>query len=583
MKMRAYQEEAIDSIYSFIEDCYEGEHPIAAMPTASGKTPIICGLIERVLSEAPNEKILVLSHVKEILGQDYDAIAEYFSSRKIGLYSSGMDSKTIEQITVAGIQSVHKKSELFEDFGFVIIDECHLIPMGEDTMYRRFLAELEGATYVGLTATPYRLDHGYLHKGKDRLFTDVVIDYTRGEKFTSLVDEGYLSNIFIKKTLMEMDTSGIKETNGDFNNGELDAEFNQDAITAVAIDEIIKYGKNYKQWLIFAINIDHAESITATLISKGITAVCIHSEMGANRDEEIENIRAGKYRAVVNVNILTTGFNVKGIDLVALLRPTSSVVLHVQMIGRILRVLYALGYPLDTPEQRLEAIKQSTKPHGLVLDFAGNTHRLGPINNVRIKKKRGEKIDPDDVDDLDNGLDEARTKDCPSCLLIVEPKEKICPACGFNFELKTKLEKEAAELEIIQRKIEEQEKFIADNPEETIQQALDRLAAREAKKAWLNVFNVTYNLHNKAGKKSSMKVTYDCGLQTFSEWVTPDHDGFALTRARMWMKKRLPVGMKNLSLSELLVNQDLLLRPIRIRVDTNERYTEIIDQEFESA
>ena len=123
--IRWYQKKATDELMEAPlsnEDC----HPIVVAPTGSGKTVMICDFIDKYLTDDHKAEVLVLSHVKEILQQDYDALEEYFEGYDIGLYSAGLGSRTKHQITVAGIQSVYKRPEEFKNAGVVIIDECHL-------------------------------------------------------------------------------------------------------------------------------------------------------------------------------------------------------------------------------------------------------------------------------------------------------------------------------------------------------------------------------------------------------------------------------------------------------------------------
>ena len=155
--------------------------------------------------------------------------------------------------------------------------------------------------------------------------------------------------------------------------------FDREEITKAIVKEIMNVGKNFNKALIFAIDIDHAEHIAEVLLQSGETAYVVHSKMGdKNRDNVVKMFKDGRIRYLVNVNILTTGFDAPDIDLICLLRPTKSPVLHVQSIGRGLRV-------------------HPSKTYTMVLDFAGNTERLGPINNITIRKKRESKEKQDPV------------------------------------------------------------------------------------------------------------------------------------------------------------------------------------------
>jgi DNA repair protein RadD len=269
LKPRWYQQEATDALMVSLEkpEC----HPIVVAPTGSGKSLMICEFINKRLTKDPFGKVLVLSHIKEILEQDFSALQKYFDGIEIGLYSSGMGSRTVKQITVAGIQSVWRKHGLFRDFTTVVIDECHTVTIRQNGMYRKLLPKIK-ANYVGFTATHFRLGHGYIHRGENALFNELAYDMSTPEIFSRLVEEGYLTKLITKATVMKMDTDGIRTRARDYAVNELSNRFDRESITNVAVDEIIQFGQNYKKWLVFAIDIDHAEHITSALIEKGVDA-----------------------------------------------------------------------------------------------------------------------------------------------------------------------------------------------------------------------------------------------------------------------------------------------------------------------
>lgn len=519
MNPRWYQKEASEALMNCLSDDKEKKiHPLVVAPTGSGKSLIICEFINDYISKYPLSKILVLSHVKEILSQDFNALKNYFEGIDVGLYSAGMNSRTIHRITVAGIQSVYRKADLFKDVGIVIIDECHLVTIRTTGMYRTFLDKIN-ANYVGLTATHFRLGHGFIHEGEGALFNHIAFDLSKPDHFNRLVAEGYLTKLITKSTHLKLNPDKIKIVAGDYDNKELALAFDRHEITNIAIDEIIKFGENYKKWLVFAIDIEHAEHITASFIKKGINAAVVHSKMSNdNRDEVIQGFKDGKYKAIVNVNILTTGLDVPDIDLIAMLRPTQSPVVHVQTIGRGLRV--APG-----------------KEHCLVLDFSGNTMRLGPINDVQVKKKKkGQKGKP-------------VVKVCPECKSIVFAASKICDICGFEFVFKTKLTVSADDIEVVKRNMVD----------------------------WYKVNGIRYYLHHsKRTGRTSLKVKYKLELSSFSEYINYDHEGRAKAEADNWFRNRRTNGMPTpKDVEELYDFSAWLKQPYAVKINLTERYPKI--------
>ena len=517
--LRHYQKGCAPAVIKYIK-ANKDKHPLVGMPTGSGKTYCIADLIKQ-LREMWKVDVLVLSHVKEILEQNHASLTEYLK-QPIGLNSAGLGRRERKQITVAGIQSIYRQSRNYQKGVIVIIDEAHLISPKEDTMYQKFFAGLGKHICIGFTATPFRLGDGYIY-GRNKLFNDLVYDWTTREKFQQLVDEGFLSTLTTKRTELEMDTSGINLKGGDFNESQLSERFNRSAVTQEAIKEILAAGRTRKKWLVFAIDIAHAEQIAETLLRAGIRTAPVHSRMadsGFDRTTIVEGFKNGKYQCVVNVNILTTGFDEPGIDLIAMLRPTKSPVLHVQSLGRGSRI-------------------QEGKANCLVLDFAGNTARLGPINDVLVLEKG-----------KSTGTGEPITKDCPECASIVAPAVRICPDCGY--------------------------KFLFEHGLSTNAQRVDIISSGNA--AWLKVDKVEYGLHSNYGSPSSVKVTYHAEGYKINEYVCIEHKGFARHKAQHWIKYR--GGLPCNSASDLLIQATSLTTPNKIMVQRNKKLLTLKDSSF---
>lgn len=544
---RWYQNECADELFidAIVDDC----HPVGAVPTGGGKTIIMCKLIEKLVDHNPLANILILAADKRILEQNKAALESYFEGLPIGLCSSGLKSYDIRKITVAGIQSIWRKPEDFARFDYIIVDECHLVNTETKGMYRDFMSELDDATFIGVTATPFRTKHGYIYEGKDALFTKISYNMFTPEIYNQIVAEGYLSRLFSKPTAIRLSGDGCKTQAGDWKIKDLSKKNDREEITTGAIMETIHFGKNYKHWLFFAIDIQHCEHITETLIEHGISAVAIHSK-AEDVDQKIEDFKSGVYRAAIQVDMLTTGFDFPGIDLIADMRPTKSLIVHVQGKGRGGRVIYEPGYDLDTIEGRLAAIDAGPKPHCLVLDFAGNVGRLGPINRV-IVRSSGEKGD---------GSGEGVTKECPECGFINWGGAKECENCYHEFEFKQELSMTASSDSIIAETEKKSEIVVLSS--------------------WRKVDKTTYKRHvSKNTNPDSLLVTYHCGLFKFSEHVNIDHKGMPRHFAKNWIHWRwgwdkIPVPD---NLTDLLKSSNLLTSPGAIEVDISGKYDRITD------
>jgi len=517
---RQYQENCEDALLKDVLSDREC-HPVAAVPTGAGKTKILSSFIYKYLEIQPTHNILVVSHTETIVMQDYNTLKETFPGVYIGLYSSGLGSKTIEKITVAGIQSIYKKGKLFKDVNLVIVDECHTVPTKGNGMYRKFFNSVD-VIRIGLSGSPFRSGHGYVHTGEGALFNKLSYNLCTLEKFNQLVDDGYLTQLVSKPPEYQMDTEGIPESAGDYNLKYLSKKFDRKAITEVAVKELIKFGKNYKSWLVFAIDIDHADSIHKELLQNNIKAEVLHSRSDTDRHLLKEDFVKGKVQAIVSVGMVTTGFDAPNIDLLVLLRPTTSPVLHVQMIGRGLRVCEG-------------------KTHCLVLDFAGNISRLGPINNVEVKTSKNKK-----------GSGNPIVKTCPVCGCLHHPTVKTCFACGHVFEFISKLTSTFSEEAVVQKPTE---------------------------KKWLTVTKVLYDIHKKNARPDTLKVTYYCGLFTISEYICADHSGYAKYKADNWIRHRID-GTPPPSVFLLHKYSDYLKIPKQIYVDLHSKYPVILDAKF---
>lgn len=526
MKLREYQATGIDVALETIED--SSKHPVIAIPTGAGKTIVGTNIADRFI-EKTSKHVLFISHVKEILGQLHASLKGY-TTHSIGLYSAGLKSKTTSSITVAGIQSIWRKPELFKRVGLIIIDECHLVNDLNQGMYRNFfnaLSQYTAVNYIGLTATPYRA-RGYIHIGEETLFNCLPYDLTEHKHFNKLVEDGYLAKLYTKRTEFELDTTGIKTVAGDFSDKELDEKLNRAEISLIAVKEIVKFGKKFKQWLVFCINIDHAEVVSVMLNSYGISTKAVHSEMTENRDDVLEEYKNNKLRCLTNVDVLTTGIDIPTIDFIAMLRPTKSPTIYVQSVGRGLRV---------ARDDDGKVIKDKC----LVLDFAGNISRLGPIDYIQIKQKGKPQKGGDPI-----------TKDCPVCKCVYHPMQKVCDSCGYVFKFKENLTTSASDLSIT-KKVETE---------------------------WMQITQSEMNRHKKRNAPDSVKIEMISGLRKFTKWFAVNSEYPSVRRkSKFDLSQFLGKDVSDYTIEEILKCEVQNIK--RIRVNLAEKYPEIVSWEIE--
>jgi DNA repair protein RadD len=387
------------------------------------------------------------------------------------------------------------------------------------------LRELEPRLRVcGFTATPYRLDSGRLDEGAGKIFDQLVYDYSIADG----IRDGWLAPLSSKATSSTIDVSGVAVRGGEFVAGALEDAADDSAIVKSAVSEIIMRGQDRKAWLIFCASVSHAKHVCDTLRDRGIAAAMVTAETPADeRDAIIAAFRAGRLRALTNVNVLTTGFNVPAVDLIAMLRPTLSTGLYVQMVGRGTR-------------------KADGKYDCLVLDFAGNVMRHGP------------------VDCVDGGTGNRRTavkadsvaaKRCPHCNELNGLRAAECTCCGHEFP---------------------QEK---PKPKHTSVADWTPILAGESD--WLSVTDVSYRLHSKASDPAappSLRVDYLCGLSPFSEYVSLQRTGYAREMAERWwyaMGGNPPVPF---TVAQSLERIDELDAVVAIVVNRNGKFWNVVER-----
>lgn len=519
--LRPYQRAAVDAVFDWVSR-YEG-NPLLVIPTGGGKSPIMGAIIAQVLANAPTARCLVLAHRKELLQQNVKAISTVVPFTSIGIYSAGLKTKdTSSAVIVGGIQSVASRPYDLGPFDVVLIDEAHLVPLTDDTSYRKVIKALRtmnpDVRFVGLTATPYRLNTGLLHRGKNPLFTDIAYEVP----VRDLIEQGYLCPLISKATVKRLDTTGVATRGGEYVPGALEKAVDVDDVTAAIVAEMTKLFATRNKWLVFCAGVQHAEHVATALMLNGVLAAPIHGSLDAmTRAERLDAFKRGELRALTSMDVLTTGYDEPAIDAIAMLRPTKSAGLYVQMVGR--------GF-------RLHPSKTNT----LVLDFAGNVEYFGPVDTITVHEKKP-------------GDGQAPTKTCPNCLEILHASVRVCPVCQFQFP---EPEKPPIASEASDRPI------LSSEPEPLLELEID---------------DVGYSRHEREGKIPSLRVDYITGYRIVaSEWVCFEHTGYARSKAEHWWKRRSSEPVPD-TVAEALLQVDELKTPSAIKTHREGRFTRVVD------
>lgn len=397
--LRDYQQRSIDELYAWLE-ANKG-HPCLVLPTGAGKSHIVAALCKDALQSWPSTRVLMLTHVKELIQQNAEKMRLHWPNAPMGIYSASVGKRQLGQpITFAGIQSVRRRVSQLGHVDLIIVDECHLISHKEQGAYRDLINALTEINpklrVVGLTATPWRLGHGRIDEG-EALFDGLIEPVTIEE----LIYKGYLAPLRSKITSHHLSADGVKKRGGEYIEKDLQRAIDTDSHNAAVVEEVTRLAGDRKMWLFFCTGVDHSLHIRDLLREHGITAETVHGGTPkVERERIISDYKAGKIKALTNANVLTTGFDAPDIDLIAMLRPTMSPSLYTQMAGRGLR-------------------PKSHTDHCLVLDFAGVVRQHGPITAVQPPQKAGK-----------GG--EAPVKVCPDCFEILHLSVKRCE-CGHEF------------------------------------------------------------------------------------------------------------------------------------------------------
>lgn len=381
-KLRDYQEFAVKKGLEHLNK--KTPQPfILQLATGAGKSIIIADIANQL-----NEPVLVLQPSKELVEQNYSKMMSYLPSFGVGIYCAGLNRKEIEFVTYATIHSVHKKPELFRHFRVVIIDECHQVdPKNLDGMYGKFLQAIDCKRVCGLTATPYRLQQRFYYEGGEKYYTSQLAMVNRIFPFffksivckvetNKLIERGYLSPILYRKIdLGSMEELILNKTGSDYTEESLVKFWRSDRRLQMLADCIQQVDKYCQRNLIFCSSLLQARRAQEMLEVMGIRAEMVSGDTpSAERAELVRAYKAGEFKHMLNVGVFTTGFDVPELDCVILARPTISLALYYQMVGR--------GVRLDPnrPDKKLR-----------VYDLVKLSQSLGRVETIKVQKE----VNPD--------------------------------------------------------------------------------------------------------------------------------------------------------------------------------------------
>ncbi len=389
-QLRPYQQEAVDATLNHFRK--SDESAVIVLPTGAGKSLVIAEL-----ARLARRKILVLTHVKELVEQNHAKYQSYGLSG--GIFAAGLKRKeNHHQVTFASVQSVAANLDQFRDeYSLVIIDECHRVSGEETSQYQRIIELLrqqnDSLKVLGLTATPYRLAMGWIYRyhyrgfvrgsddEQDKPFRHCIYELP----LSYMINRGYLTRPeLVNAAVAQYDFSALTQDRfGEYAEKDVNQLLSKhQRVTRAIIEQVMEMAAERQGVMIFAATVQHAQEIAGYLPEQETALVTGATDL-QDRDQLIQRFKQRQLKYLVNVSVLTTGFDAPHVDLIAILRPTQSVSLYQQIVGR--------GLRLDEGKQDC-----------LVIDYAGNHV------NLHHPEVGEPKPNPDS-----------------------EPVQVFCPGCGF--------------------------------------------------------------------------------------------------------------------------------------------------------
>jgi len=573
-KLRPYQQEAVAATVRYFQK--QREPCLIVLPTGAGKSLVIAEL-----ARVAKGRVLVLAHVKELVEQNHAKFCNY--DLEAGIYSAGLARKDkAAKVIFGSIQSVARaEADFFRSFSLLVIDECHRVSLEAETQYALVIAKLRSSNkalcILGLTATPYRLGFGWIyqynHRGilrtsEERLFKKCIYDLS----LSYMIRNHYLTPpVRIDAPVAGYDFSSLKLDSRNLHYAMKDIEAalrDQARVTPGIVANIVAMAAERMGVMIFTASVRHAEEILSHLPATA-SAMVVGDTPLPERDQIIARFKARELKFLVNVAVLTTGFDAPHVDLIAILRPTESVSLYQQIIGRGLRLspgkvdclildYTGVGHDLFRPEiddrkpsPQSVAVEVICPSCGHTNDFWGIKDDAGTIIEHFGRKCRG-------------------ATEAPSSLAVIP--------CNFRFRFK-RCDQCGEENDIAARECSGCRHLLVDN-DKKLREALTLKDAHVMRPDSM-VFERKYD--KKGHERLEIKY-YDCDGLHLSEtyYLTNSSDARAFYYNFMRMHLRLPEQeVRVASATDALDAQHLFRMPMFVIARKKTYYWQIREKIFE--
>jgi DNA repair protein RadD len=412
-KLRDYQQDAVDAVRVAMKN--GSRRTLLVSPTGSGKTVCFAYITESAACKG--NRVWILVHRQELVDQTSRTLSEIGVDHGIIAAWHGID--LTRQVQIASIQTLARRLDVISSYpDMIICDEAHHCPSDS---WMKILDKFSKSRVLGVTATPERLDG----KGLGIIFDKLV----RGPRTSELIERGFLSRPLYFAPPSSLDMSGVKIRAGDYDKKGMESAVNRPTIVGDAVAHYMKYCFGAPD-LAFCASLHHAANVVEAFRDAGFASEIIDGTMqDFQRRDKLSRLGLGTLNILASVDLIGEGIDVPIVTALSGQRPTASLVLHRQHLGRTLRAVYAAGIPLDTEAHRLEAIAAGPKPHAIILDHVGNLSRHGfaedecewSLEGGAEAKRKAKDGEPGD-----------RIMQCPKCYAVHAPA-KQCPVCGFQY------------------------------------------------------------------------------------------------------------------------------------------------------
>jgi len=445
LSLRPYQESIVDTVRNKMRSGIKSV--LITSPTGSGKTVLTAFMLKTAASKGMASLFIV--HRRELIKQTVKTFGDVGVSH--GIIANGFPADSSKLIQIGAVQSLARRLNRIKKPKLILWDECHHLAANS---WDKIHAQFPDAFHVGLSATPQRLDG----KGLVKYFREIV----HGPSVRWLIENKFLSPYKLYAP-SSVNVSNVHMQMGDYNKAELNIAVDKPTITGDAIKHYQKLAEG-KRALVFCCSIEHSKHVVSQFQGAGISSAHVDGETPKEeRDEAISKFKAGEIKVLSNIDLFGEGIDLPSLEAVILLRPTASLGLYLQQLGRSLRI-------------------SSCKTTAIILDHVGNCVRHGLPDEERewtlegtlgSRKKNEEQV--------------SSVKICAKCFAAVKAGTLVCRYCGHTFELKPrKVDEVDGSLEEVDldamRKIKRTEQYQAETLEELI--ALGKIRKYKNPYAW---------------------------------------------------------------------------------------------------